>query len=156
LTAGPLAHPAPEFSGDSPMAPEQDPKTMLKKEDWGGLTIVALLSVFVFPPYFIHLMTMAALTASSYLWTTRLSRIEQERFVAFEKEFRKGYKLQKAGRGPEALRCYKDLKKRYADHPQASHLVALQIEKLDPSHGNDRKQPLSPKKIAAKTKPGRS
>src|SRR6266478_4589099 len=69
-------------------------KTMLKKENWGGLTIVALLSTFVFPPYFIYLMSVAALTEFAHLWTTHLSELDQQRFVDFEKEFRKGYKLE--------------------------------------------------------------
>jgi hypothetical protein len=105
---------------------------MLKKEDWGGLTIVALLSTFIFPPYFIYLMSMAALTEFAHLWTTRLSRVDQERFIEFEKEFRKGYKLEKAGNQKEALKWYQKLEKRYADLPQASKLATLQIRKLSP------------------------
>ncbi|HXL73504.1 MAG TPA: hypothetical protein VN963_07770, partial [bacterium] len=66
-------------------------KTILKKEDWGGLTIVALLAAYAFPPYFIYLMTMAALTEFAHLWTTKLSREDRDRFVQFEQEFRKGY-----------------------------------------------------------------
>jgi hypothetical protein len=114
---------------------------MLKKEDWGLLTITALLSTFVFPPYFIYLMTMAALTASAQLWTTRLSRIDQERFIGFEKEFRKGYKLEKAGRARDALRWYQKLEKKYTDLPQARHLLSLQIRKLAPKKGTPK--PLS-------------
>jgi len=105
-------------------------KTMFKKEDWGLLTITALLSTFIFPPYFIHLMTMAALTEFAHLWTTRLSRDEQERFIEFEKEFRKGYKLEKAGKPKDAAAWYRKLEKRYADLPQASKLATLQIRKL--------------------------
>lgn len=113
------------------MKEEPIQKTMLKKEDWGLLTITALLSTFVFPPYFVYLMTMAALTEFAHLWTTRLSRIDQERFIEFEKEFRKGYKLQKAGQVKEALAWYKKLEKSYADLPQASKLATLQIRGLD-------------------------
>jgi len=112
------------------MAQDQDPKTMLKKEDWGLLTITALLSTFIFPPYFIHLMTLAALTEFAHLWTTRLSHMDQEKFVGFEKEFRKGYKLEKAGKVREALAFYRTLEKRYADFPQAGKLVSLQIRRL--------------------------
>jgi hypothetical protein len=103
---------------------------MLKKEDWGLLTITALLSTFVFPPYFIYIMTMAALTEFAHLWTTRLSREEQERFIEFEKEFRKGYKLEKAGESKAAVQWYQKLEKRYADLPQASKLATLQLRKL--------------------------
>ena len=116
-------------------------KTMLKKEDWGGLTILNLLAVFAFPPYFVYLMTMAALTASGYLWTTRLSRIEQERFIGFEKEFRKGYKLEKAGRLKEALYQYRKLEKKYKDLPQACHLLFLQIHKLSPQKPKTVRKP---------------
>src|ERR1700690_1978921 len=100
---------------------------MLKNVDWGGLTIVNLLGVLAFPPYFVYLMTIAALTASGFLWTTHLSEADQLRFVEFEKEFRKGYKLEKAGRWKEALGWYQKLKKIYANHPQADHLITLQI-----------------------------
>jgi len=112
---------------------------MLKKEYWGLLTINALLSTFVFPPYFIYLMSVAALTEFAHLWTTHLSEVDQQRFIGFEKEFRKGYKLEKAGRFPEALHWYQKLKKNYANHPQASHLIALQIEKLSTKAGKTRK-----------------
>lgn len=105
-------------------------KTMLKKEEWGGLTFVALLAAYVFPPYFVYLMTMAALTEFAHLWTTRLSRLDQERFIEFEKEFRKGYKLEKSGRSQEALKWYRKLEKEYHDFPQASKLALLQIRKL--------------------------
>src|ERR1700690_3855171 len=103
---------------------------MLKNVDWGGLTIVNLLGVLAFPPYFVYLMTLAALTASGFLWTTHLSEADQLRFIEFEKEFRKGYKLEKAGKQKEARQWYEKLKKLYANHPQANHLVTLQLQKL--------------------------
>jgi hypothetical protein len=105
-------------------------KTMLKKEDWGGLTIVALLSTFLFPPYFIQLMTMAALTEFAHLWTTRLSRKEEDRLVSFEKEFRVAYKLEKAGKTREALDLYRKLEKVYTGDPRIAKLATLQIKKL--------------------------
>ena len=108
---------------------------MLKNVDWGGLTIINLLGVLAFPPYFVYLMTLAALTASGFLWTTHLSEADQQRFVEFEKEFRKGYKLEKAGQMKKALGWYLKLQKRYANHPQANHLLALQIGKLTPKGG---------------------
>jgi hypothetical protein len=111
------------------------PKTMLKNVDWGGLTVLNLLGVLAFPPYFVYLMTMAALTASGFLWTTHLSEADQQRFIEFEKEFRKGYKLEKAGKMKEARSWYLKLKKLYADHPQANHLITLQIEKLTAKPG---------------------
>ncbi len=108
---------------------------MLKKEDWGGLTIIALLAAYAFPPYFIYLMTMAALTEFAHLWTTRLSRIDQDRFIAFEKEFRKGYKMEKAGQAREALHWYRKLEKEFADLPQAGKLATLQIRNLTKAQG---------------------
>jgi hypothetical protein len=74
---------------------------------------------------------MAALTEFAHLWTTRLSRQDQEKFIDFEKEFRKGYKLEKAGDRQGALVWYRKLEKGYADLPQASKLASLQIEKLE-------------------------
>ena len=113
-------------------------KTILKKEDWGGLTIVALLAAYAFPPYFIYLMTMAALTEFAHLWTTKLSREGQERFIEFEKEFRKGYKLEKSHRTQEALKHYRRLEKRYADLPQAEKLATLQIRHLTKVKGHKK------------------
>ena len=130
------------------------PKTMLKNVDWGGLTIVNLLGVLAFPPYFIYLMTLAALTASGFLWTTHLSEADQQRFIEFEKEFRKGYKLEKAGKLKEALAWYLKLKKRYSEHPQANHLITLQIEKLTAPAGKPAKKSSGPKKLSLKTKKG--
>ncbi len=127
-------------------------KTMLKNVDWGGLTIVNLLGVLAFPPYFLYLMTMAALTASGFLWTTHLSEAEQQRFIEFEKEFRKGYKLEKAGQLKEARVWYLGLKKLYADHPQADHLLALQIEKLSPKKVKTSQGSGTAKKSSVKTR----
>ncbi len=134
------------------MKEQPSQKTMLKNVDWGGLTIVNLLGVLAFPPYFVYLMTLAALTASGMLWTTHLSEAEQLRFIEFEKEFRKGYKLEKAGLLPEARKWYEKLKKRYADHPQANHLVILQLEKLQ---GKNSKKVPAQKSSSSRTKPKR-
>ena len=116
-------------------------KTILKKEDWGGLTIVALLAAYAFPPYFIYLMTMAALTEFAHLWTTKLSREGQEKFIEFEKEFRKGYKLQKEGKIKEAIAWYRQLEKRYADLPQGAKLATLQIRQLSGKTTEAAKKP---------------
>lgn len=105
-------------------------RTLLKKENWGLLTITALLSTFLFPPYFVHLMTVAALTEFAHLYTTRLTRHQQERMVAFEKEFREGYRREREGRREEALRIYRALEEKYADFPQAARLATLRIREL--------------------------
>lgn len=126
---------------------------MLKKENWGGLTIVALLSTFVFPPYFVYLMTLAALTEFAHLWTTHLSEVDQKRFIDFEKEFRKGYKLEKAGQAKEALKHYQKLEKKYTDLPQAGKLATLQIRKL--SKGKGEKTSTPKKGSSPKTNQGR-
>ncbi len=120
-------------------------KTILKKEDWGGLTIVALLAAYAFPPYFIYLMTMAALTEFAHLWTTKLSREEQDKFIEFEKEFRKGYKLQKDGKTKEALAWYQQLEKRYANLPQGAKLATLQIRQLNGKIPNQQPKPAAKK-----------
>lgn len=130
-------------------------KTMLKNVDWGGLTILNLLGVIAFPPYFIYLMTLAALTASGFLWTTHLSEAEQLRLVEFEKEFRKGYKLEKAGKTKEALDWYRKLQKDYADHPQAHHLVTFQIKKLSSPPSKSASKVASKKARRPQPKPER-
>lgn len=126
---------------------------MLKNVDWGGLTIVNLLGVLAFPPYFVYLMTLAALTASGFLWTTHLSESEQQRLLEFEKEFRKGYKLEKAGKSKEALDWYRKLEKAYADHAQAHHLVTFQIKQLASPKSKLGKNPDSKK--GPRSKPGK-
>lgn len=117
---------------------------MLKKEEWGGITLVALLAAYAFPPYFIYLMTMAALTEFAHLWTTRLSQPDQKKFIDFEKEFRKGYKLEKAGDRQGALDWYRKLEKGYAGFPQASKLAALQIKKLESEGKKTASLPAEP------------
>ena len=121
-------------------------KTILKKEDWGGLTIIALLAAYAFPPYFIYLMTMAALTEFAHLWTTKLSREDRDRFIQFEQEFRKGYKLQKEGKTPQALTWYRHLEKKYADLPQGAKLATLQIRHLTGKNSPVKKTPPAIKK----------
>jgi hypothetical protein len=56
--------------------------------------------------------------------------MDQERFIEFEKEFRKGYKLEKSGQPQEALKWYQRLEKDYAGLPQAGKLATLQIRNL--------------------------
>jgi hypothetical protein len=124
---------------------------MLKKEEWGGLTLVALFAAYAFPPYFVYLMTMAALTEFAHLWTTHLSEVDQQKFVDFEKEFRKGYKLEKSGQTRRALAWYRKLEKKYAALPQASKLATLQIRKL--AKGNETAGPSQPS--SPRTKPPR-
>jgi hypothetical protein len=121
-------------------------KTILKKEDWGLLTITALLSTFIFPPYFVYIMTLAALTEFAHLWTTKLSREDRDRFIQFEQEFRKGYKLQKEGKTKEALVWYRHLEKRYADLPQGAKLATLQIRHLTQKKTTGSKPVPKPKK----------
>jgi len=121
-------------------------KTILKKEDWGLLTITALLSTFIFPPYFVYIMTLAALTEFAHLWTTKLSREDRDRFIQFEQEFRKGYKLQKEGKTKEALAWYRHLEKQYADLPQGAKLATLQIRHLTQKKTTSSKPISKPKK----------
>ena len=122
------------------------PKTILKKEDWGLLTITALLSTFIFPPYFIYIMTLAALTEFAHLWTTKLSREDRDRFIQFEQEFRKGYKLQKEGKTKEALAWYRHLEKKYTDLPQGAKLATLQIRQLTQKTATTPQVASKPKK----------
>jgi len=122
------------------------PKTMLKKEDWGGLTILSLLATIAFPPYFVHLMTMAALTELGHLWSTRLDRLQKDRLVEFEKEFRKGYQMEKAGNPAGALAWYRKIEKQFEDLPQASKLATLQIRTVEEALGKAKKRTKLPKR----------
>jgi len=127
------------------------PKTMLKKEDWGGLTILSLLATIAFPPYFVHLMTMAALTELGHLWSTRLDRLQKKRLVEFEKEFRTGYQMEKEGDIAGALAWYRKLEKQYDDLPQASKLAMIQIRNIEQKNGVESKKP-APRGALSKTK----
>lgn len=125
------------------------PKTMLKKEDWGGLTILSLLATIAFPPYFVHLMAMAALTELGHLWSTRLDRLQKKRLIEFEKEFRTGYQMEKAGDIEGALTWYRKLEKQYDDLPQASKLAMLQIRNIEQKQGGGAKAPNAKKVSSA-------
>ncbi len=134
---------------EEPKPPEQTGAeksltTMFKKEDWGGLTILSLLATIAFPPYFVHLMTMAALTELGHLWTTRLDRLQRDRLVEFEKEFRKGYQMEKEGDLKGALALYRRLEKEYESLPQASKLAMLQIRKIEQASGPKKKPGKKP------------
>ena len=130
------------------------PKPMLKKEDWGGLTILSLLATIAFPPYFVHLMTMAALTELGHLWSTRLDRLQKKRLIEFEKEFRTGYQMEKEGDIEGALAWYRKLEKQYVDLPQASKLAMIQIRNIEQKKGVESKK-SAPVGALSKKKPGK-
>jgi hypothetical protein len=70
---------------------------MLKNVDWGGLTIVAiLLGVLCFSPL-LHLFDVPGGFDSIGISVDHPTcpEADQGRFIEFEKEFRKGYKLQR-------------------------------------------------------------
>jgi hypothetical protein len=108
-------------------------KTMLKKEDWGGIALASILATFVFPPYFIHLMAMAALSEFGHLYINIKERMEtdREKFQQFEKKFRKGYQMEKDGNPAGALAWYRQLEEEYAKLPQVAKLCTLKIQKLE-------------------------
>jgi len=128
-------------------------KPMLKNEDGGGLTILSLLATIAFPPYFVHLMSMAALSELGHLWSTRLDRLQKDRLVEFEKEFRKGYQKEKAGDVAGALAWYRKLEKAYEDLPQASKLAMLQIRSLEGKQSKSEAPKALPKKGATPPRP---
>jgi hypothetical protein len=108
-------------------------KTMLKKEDWGGLALASILATFVFPPYFIHLMAMAALSEFGHLYINIKERVEADKgkFQQFEREFRKGYQMEKNGDLEGALDWYRRLEREYAGLPQGAKLCTLKIQKME-------------------------
>lgn len=91
-------------------------------------------------------MTMAALTELGHLWTTRLDRLQKERLVEFEKEFRKGWQMEKEGNPKGALEWYKKLEKEYEGLPQASKLATLQIRKIEEALASSKKSGPGKKK----------
>ena len=108
----------------SPEAASNPPKTMLKKEEWGLLTILNLLLASVFPAYFVNILLISFFTELGHLWTTHLSEVEREKLVNFEKEFRKGYELEGKKKYTGAADIYDALAVKYSKDPKIAEIAS--------------------------------
>jgi len=107
------------------------PKTLLKKEEWGLLTIMNLLLAGVFPAYFVNILLISFFTEIGHFWTTHLTELERKRLVDFEKDFRKGYELEEKRKWKEAVKVYESLIPRYKDNPKISKIATDRIEWIE-------------------------
>jgi hypothetical protein len=128
----------PGFLGlDTALSPEQQalyrPATLMRTTEWGLLTVTSLLSLFLFPPYFVTVLTIAFLNAGGLLWVTHLTERGRQRLIEFEREFRKGYELEEAGDREAAIDCYEKLIPKYQDHPAIAEVAFRRIVFLNSS-----------------------
>ncbi|MBN2753551.1 MAG: hypothetical protein JXR81_01660 [Candidatus Goldbacteria bacterium] len=108
----------------SPEAASNMPKTMLKKEEWGLLTILNLLLASVFPAYFVNILLISFFTELGHLWTTHLSELEREKLVNFEKEFRKGYEMEGRKQYAKAAAIYDSLAVKYSKDTRIAEIAS--------------------------------
>jgi hypothetical protein len=105
-------------------------KTLLKKEEWGLLTILNLLLASIFPAYFVNILMISFFTELGHLWTTHLTEVGRRKLIEFEKEFRVGYDMEKEGRIKEAIEVYGALIPKYKGQPKISGIAVQRIEYL--------------------------
>lgn len=105
------------------------PKTLLKKEEWGLLTILNLLLASVFPAYFVQILLVSFFTELGHLYTTHLTEVERKKLIEFEKEFRKGYEKEQELKWQDAVEIYKKLREKYIkDNPRIAGIATQRIK----------------------------
>ena len=104
------------------------PKTLLKKEEWGLLTVLNLLLAGVFPAYFVNILLISFFTEVGHLFTTHVSEIERQKLMDFEKEFRRGYENELGNKWREAVKVYRELSKKYSENPRIAGIASKRIE----------------------------
>ena len=110
----------------------------MRKEEWGWATVGSLLLSFVFPPYFIAFLAISSLGGLGFLLKS-LTPAERELLVRFEKEFRKGYKLELAGNPEQAIAHYRSLAEKY---PKFDDIIAKRIDWVDKHPEGSAETPL--------------
>ncbi|MCX8092999.1 MAG: hypothetical protein N3E50_02380 [Candidatus Goldbacteria bacterium] len=107
------------------------PRTLLKKEEWGLLTILSLILAGVFPAYFVNILLISFFTELGHLWTTHLSEKGRRLLIEFEKDFRVGYEKEKINDYKGALLVYEKLVKKYKDNPKIAEIAIKRIEWIE-------------------------
>ncbi len=110
------------------------PHTLMRTTEWGGLTLVTLLSAFLFPPYFVAVLGLAFLNAGGLLWVTHLSEKGRQRLLQFEAEFRKGFEQEQAGQYEKAAALYSSLVPRFQDFPKIAEIASHRVKYLQTEH----------------------
>ena len=106
-------------------------KTLLKKEEWGLLTVLSLVLASIFPMYFVNILLISFFTELGHFWTTHLTEVGRQKLIEFEKEFRVGYDLEKEGKIKEAIKVYETLIPKYSGHPKISEIALRRIQELE-------------------------
>ena len=104
------------------------PKTLLKKEEWGMLTVLNLILAGIFPAYFVNILLISFFTEVGHLFTTHVTEIERKRILEFENDFRVGYDLEKEEKWDEAIKVYEAMVPRYKDN---SKIAGIAIQRID-------------------------
>jgi len=115
------------------------PKTLLRKEEWGLLTILNLLLAGIFPVYFVKILLISFFTEVGHLWTTHLTEVERKRLMDFEKEFREGYEKEEEKKWREAIKIYESLVPKYKDNSRISKIAADRVEWIEKKYLNKGK-----------------
>ncbi len=105
------------------------PKTLLKKEEWGLLTILNLILAGIFPAYFVNILLVSFFTELGHLYTTHLTEVERKKLIEFEKQFRKGYEKEQQLNWQEAIEIYKVLEEKYSkQNPKIANIASQRID----------------------------
>lgn len=115
------------------------PKTLLKKEEWGLLTILNLILAGIFPAYFVNILLISFFTELGHLWTTHLSEKGRKILIDFEKEFRVGYEKEKTNNYEEAVAIYEKLVFKFKNNPRIANIAIKRIESIEKSKINKGK-----------------
>jgi hypothetical protein len=112
------------------------PKTLMKKEEWGMLTVLSLLLAGIFPAYFVNILLISFFTEVGHLFTTHLTELERQRLLEFEKEFSAGHELEKAGKWAEAVKVYEAIVPKYKDNQKIAGIAIQRIDWIEKNHLN--------------------
>ncbi len=55
------------------------PKTLMKKEEWGMLTVLSLLLAGIFPAYFVNILLISFFTEVGHFFTTHITEVEKKK-----------------------------------------------------------------------------
>ncbi|MFP4466202.1 MAG: hypothetical protein ACLFP1_04050 [Candidatus Goldiibacteriota bacterium] len=100
------------------------PKTLLKKEEWGLLTVMNLSLALLFPAYFVNILLISFFSELGHFWTTHLNEKGRARVVEFEKEFREGYEKEKEKQWEQAVEIYEKIIPKYQDIPKIASIAS--------------------------------
>jgi hypothetical protein len=107
------------------------PRTLLKKEEWGMLTVLNLILAGIFPAYFVNILLISFFTEVGHLFTTHLTEIERKRLLEFERDFKVGFDLEKEKKWDDAAKVYEVMTPKYKDNPKIAGIAIQRIEWIE-------------------------